>query len=700
MERREAVRRMLEADTMAIVGASPKEGSFGEMMILEAQRSGWEGTIYPVNPKYDEILGLPAYASLADLPTQADIALLGVSNRLLESQLQATIDVGIPSAAIFASGYMEPEPGQAPLLDRMRTMTREAGMAVVGGNCMGFLNPDRKLRVCGFVNPDLQPGPISMIAHSGSVFAAMAYNHRQLGFNLIVSAGQEIATNVADYMDYSLDQPTTKAIGLFIETIRDPDGFKAAVVRAAELDVPIIALKVGREAKAREMVAAHSGALAGEDGAYEALFEAYGVIRVNDLEEMCDTLELFTRNRRRAGAGGLASIHDSGGERGMFVDAAADAEVPFAEINADTVTKLEAVLEEGLPAVNPLDAWGTGNEADRIYLACMKALLEDPDTAGFAFVVDMYEDTGTEEDNVAMAEKTFPITTKPFAMLSNMSGAIHPPDARRLREFGIPVLEGTYSGLTAFRHLFDYRDFRDLPQRGAPALPPDEVRQRWRERLANGEPLSEHVGLELLADYGVPVIPTEFADSADEALAAADKVGYPVALKTAVPGIQHKSDAGGVKLRVADADQLVEAYDDLARRLGPQVVVAPMAGAGVEMALGIVHDEQFGPMVMVAAGGILIELLKDRRLGLPPLDAPRARRLVDGLKSRAILDGVRGAAASDVDALVQAVVGLSALAGDLGNLIQELDANPVIVGPDGCLAVDALVIPRVPEASR
>ncbi len=685
---------MLEADTMAIVGASPKEGSFGEMMILEAQRSGWEGTIYPVNPKYDEILGLPAFASLADLPTPADIALLGVSNRLLEAQLQATIDAGIPSAAIFASGYMEPEPGELPLVDRMRTMALEAELAVVGGNCMGFLNPDRKLRVCGFVNPDLQPGPITMIAHSGSVFAAMAYNHRQLGFNLIVSAGQEIATTAADYMDYALGQPTTKAIGLFIETIRDPDRFKAAVVRAAEQDIPIVALKVGREAKAREMVAAHSGALAGEDGAYEALFAAYGVARVHNLDEMCDTLELFTRNGRRAGAGGLSSIHGSGGERGMFVDAASAEGVPFAEINADTVAKLEDVLEEGLPAVNPLDAWGTGNEADRIYLACMQALIEDPDTAGFAFVVDLYQDTDTEEDNISMAEKTFPITDKPFAMLSNMAGAVHPADSKRLRAAGIPVLEGTYSGLAAFRHLFDYRDFRALPLVAKPALPSEEVRAGWRERLSSGEPLAEHVGLALLSDYGVPVIATAFAESLDEALAVANKVGYPVAVKTAAPGIQHKSDADGVRLGVADADELATIYEELAGRLGPQVVVAPMAGKGVEMALGIVHDEQFGPMVMVAAGGILIELLKDRRLGLPPLDATRARRLVDGLQSRPVLDGVRGAPPSNVDAFVQAIVGLSAVAADLGDVISELDVNPVIVTSDGCVAVDALAVPR------
>lgn len=685
---------MLEAETMAIVGASPKKDSFGEMMLLEAQRGGWNGTIYPVNPKYDEILGLPTYPSLADLPTTPDIALLGVSNRLLESQVQATIDAGIPSAAIFASGYLEPAPGETPLLERMRATADAAGLAIVGGNCMGFFNLDRQLRVCGFEHWDLPSGPITMIAHSGSVFSSMAYNTRQLRFNLLVSAGQEIATTAADYMHYALDQATTKAIGLFIEQVRDPEGFREAVVRAAEQDIPLVALKVGRDEKAREMVAAHSGALAGEDGAYEALFEANGVIRVDDLEELCDTLELFTRNRRRAGPGALASIHDSGGERAMFLDAGADQRVPFARINDATVTKLEAVLEEGLPAVNPLDAWGTGNEADRIYMACIRALHDDPDTAAFAFVIDMYPDTETIEDNISMARQTFPDTTKPFAMLSNMSAAVHRPDADVLRDLGIPVLYSTRTGLAAFRHLFEYRDFRSLPVLPPPTLPSDEVRRRWREQLEIGQPLSEHAGLAMLADYGVPVIPTTVASSLDEVLAAADKHGYPVAVKTATEGVLHKSDVGGVRLGLSDADELAVAYEDLADRLGPQVIVAPMAPKGVEMAMGIVDDPQFGPMVMVAAGGILIELLKDRRLGLPPLDETRARRLVDALKSRPVLDGVRGAPPADVASLVRATVALSALAADLGDLIQELDVNPIIVGPQGCIAVDALVLPR------
>lgn len=695
LDRTQAVRTMLEARSVAVVGASAKPDSFGEMMMLELTRSGYDGTVYPVNPKYDDILGFKAYGSLAELPGSVDLAILGVGNRLIEEQLQLAADSHAKSAAIFASCYEATAPGQLPLVERLSAIAKGAGMAVVGGNCMGFLNVDTKLRVCGFVEPDLPPGPITFISHSGSVFSAVAWNDRGLHFNLIVSAGQEIATTTADYMDYALDQTTTKAIGLFIETIRDPDAFKAALMKAADRDVPVVALKVGREERAREMVAAHSGALAGEDGAYEALFNAFGVLRVENLERMCDTLELLTRNNRRAGPGGLASIHDSGGERAMIIDAAAEAGVRFAEINAATREKLEAQLDEGLPPVNPLDAWGTGYEADRVFIESLRALHDDPDTAGVAFAVDLTHDQGNDDEDsfVNIAAAVWPHTTKPFAMLSNMSSTIHAPDAKRLRDMGIPVLEGTNTGLRAFRLLFEYRDFRALPPVGSPPLPADDVRERWRSRLGSGEPFSEFEGLAFLRDYGVPVVRTEQAETAEAAEAAAADIGYPVVMKTASPGILHKSDVGGVKLGLRDGDEVRREYADLAARLGPQVVIAPMAPQGVELALGIVRDAQFGPLILVAAGGILVELLKDRRLGMPPLDEARARILVDGLKSRALLDGIRGAPASDVASVVRAVVALSALAYDLGEHIAALDVNPLIAGPDGCVAVDALVLP-------
>lgn len=690
---RSALECMLEARSVAIIGASAREGSVGNQILVELTKGGFAGEVFPVNPKYEEILGFGCYPSVTDVPGPVDLAILGVSNAQLEEQLTKSAAAGARSAAIFASGYETPREGVPPLTERLSEIARGAGMALNGGNGMGFLNIDKGVHVCGFYEPSgLIPGPITFISHSGSGFSALLHNDRGLRFNLAVSAGQELVTTAADYMHYALGLESTRIIGLFIETVRDPAGFRAALDIATERDVPVVALKVGREALTREMVSAHSGALAGEDGAYEALFDAHGVLRVESLDELADTLALLSSGRR-AGPGGLAAVHDSGGERALLVDGAASVGVPLARISPGTSDRMAAVLDEGLLPVNPLDFWGTGRDADQVIVDCCLALLEDPDTAALAFVVDLTTEDNPDMGYMSMAKRTYPQTTKPMAMLSNFSSGIDRADVKELEGSGIPVLEGTLTGLAAFRHLFDYRDHRSRPPVGGSSPVTDDARERWRARLSSGEPFDEIEGLALLRDYGVPVVVAKRADSPHEAIAAAEEIGYPVALKTRAPGVQHKSDAGGVMLGPSDAGEVEEAYRGLAERLGPEVSVASMAPPGVEVALGIVRDPQFGPLVLVAAGGVLVELLHDRRLALPPLDEARARSMIDRLKARPLLDGVRGAPAVDVGALARAVVGLSWLAHDLGDLIAGLDANPVICGPGGCLAVDALVIP-------
>jgi acetate---CoA ligase (ADP-forming) len=685
---------MLEARSVAIVGASVREGSVGNQSVVELVQGGFDGRIFPVNPKYDEVLGLHAYPSLAEIGEPVDLAILAVSNALLEEQLGLAASSGAASAVIFASGYDEPAEGEPPLTERLSQIARGAGMAVCGGNCMGFVNLERRVRALGFYEPkDAPVGGATFLSHSGSAFSAMIHNDRNLGLNLAVSAGQEFVTTVADYLRYALGLESTKAVGLFIETVRDPSSFREALALANERDVPVVALKVGREERTRELVQAHSGALAGEDGAYEALFDAYGVARVESLDEMADTLELFAAGRR-AGPGALASVHDSGGERALLIDAAAAVGVPLAEISDETAKRMEALLDPGLPPVNPLDFWGTGTDAHQIVTGCVRALLDDPAVAALAFTVDLTTEEHPEMGYIAMARETFPETDKPYAMLSNFAGGIERADARLLQDDGIAVLEGTLTGLAAFKHLFAYRDARARPPVTGASPVSDEVRRRWVDRLATAEPFDELEGPAMLADYGVPVAESVRADTLEDAIAAAERLGFPVAMKTAEPGVLHKSDVGGVRLGVDDSPSLEDAYGDLERALGPRVTVSRMVPPGVEIALGIVWDPQFGPLVLVGAGGVLVEVMNDRRLAMPPLDHDRARSLIDRLEIRPLLDGVRGQTGADVDALANAIVALSWLAHDLGEHIYGLDVNPVICGAAGCVAVDALVIPR------
>ncbi len=692
-----SLKPMLEARSVAVVGASVKEGSLGRAMIEELQRGGYEGSVWPVNPGYNEVLGLACFPSVAETPGDGvDLAILGVANQRIERAARAAIDAGARSLVTFSSLYEEPTPGTPPLTERLAAIARDAGVPMCGGNGMGFLHESVKLRATGFPTPDhMRHGPVTFISHSGSAFAALAFNDRGIGFNLLVSSGQELGATMADYMAYALDRRETRVLALLLETVRDPAVFVAQIARAHELDVPVLALKVGRTEGSKAMVTAHSGALAGEHGAYEALFDAYGVHEMLTLEEMADTMELFSSPRRVTGeAAGIASVHDSGGERALFVDRAHDLGVAFAAVNDATIATIADTLDPGLEAANPLDAWGTGIDADRIFRESFLALHDDPDTAAMAFVVDLTrQGEPYDEGYLQIARDVWDTTIKPFCVLSNLASTIAIEEAQLLRDHGIPVLEGTSSGLVALRALLAHRDAGARAATAPVAPVAEDVRERWRDRLSSSGEIGELEALALLADYGVPVVAASAASSADEAVTAAAAIGFPVVLKTAAEGVQHKSDVGGVRLGLADADAVRAAYDEVAMRLGPKVTVAAMAPPGVEVALGLVRDPTFGPLVLVAAGGVLVELLHDRALALPPLDEAGARRVIDRLQMRPLLDGVRGAPPSDVRALVQAVSRLSVLAADLGDLLDALDVNPVIASPEGAVAVDALVMP-------
>jgi acyl-CoA synthetase (NDP forming) len=690
---------MLEARSVAVVGASVKEGSLGQQMLLELDRGGYDGAIYPVNPGYDEVLGHRCYSKIADVPDPVDLAIVGVANPRIEQAVRDAGEAGAGSIVTFSSLYEDapPEPGLPPLAERVAAIAREHGMALCGGNGMGFVHADANLRATGFLTPhDLRPGGVTFVSHSGSGWAAFLFNDRQIRFNLLVSSGQEIVTTMDEYLSYALDRESTKVVALLLETVRRPDAFVAALAKAAERGVSVFALKVGRTEGSKEMVIAHSGALAGEHGAYEAVFDAYGVHECRDLEEMADALELFSSPRRVMSGSGIASLHDSGGERALFVDLAGDLGVPFAQISEESRDRIDAVLDPGLVAENPLDAWGTGIDADRIYVESFKALHDDPETAAVAFVVDLTRQ-GEPHDvgYLQVARDVLAVTTKPFCVISNLPATIAKDEVGVLRDAGIPVLEGTVTGLRALQHLLADGSARGRTAPQPPEPGPVDVGMKWRSMLEQfpGGEFAESMLFELLAGYGVPTVQAGHASSLEEAEWAAQWIGYPVAMKTAMPRIAHKSDVGGVRLHVGDVEELRRTYAELAEQLGPLVTVAAMAPPGVEVALGIVRDPTFGPLVLVAAGGVLVEVLHDRKLALPPIDEDAARRLIDRLAIRPLLDGVRGSPPSDVDALARAVSRLSVLAAELGDLIAALDVNPVIVSPSGCVAVDALIVP-------
>jgi acyl-CoA synthetase (NDP forming) len=685
---------LMNPRSVAYVGASETPGSPGYQLIQVAQSYDYAGTIYPINPKYETVQGIRCYGSLSELPEAPDLAILSVSSKRLEAQLEAAIEAGARAAVIFDTCYLPNDPDRK-LLKRLRELARDADMAVCGGNGMGIING-----VAGFhstfadVKSNLSPdGNATYIAHSGSTFTEVGLFNPRVNFNTVVSAGQEIGVTMDEYMDYALEVNGTKLLCLFCETIRKPEAFMAALDKAASKGVPVIACKVGRSEKAAAFAQTHSGALVGNDAAYQAVFDHYGVTRVYSLDEMINTVALLS-SERKPGPGGLSLVIDSGGERELLVDVADDVGVRFAEINDTTATKLEERLFHALEPVNPLDAWGDGSgdfEADVTHF--MVSLAEDPDTAISAMSAELSFMDGIESDYGKSVADAFDRTDKPVIVLANISTAPYEGMARALIAKGVPVLDGTLNALKAIRHAFDRRDRLALPPRlPAPECDP-EVVARWRARLAEGSDLNEADGYDLLRDFGVPAPEYRIAEDEAATLAGAEALGYPVVLKTAMPGVAHKSDVGGVVLNIHDAAALAEAYRDLASRLGPRVLVTPMLKIeGVEMVMGMVVDPNFGPIVMLGAGGVFIEIMKDVCAILPPFGPDVARREIEKLKIRPLLDGARGRPAVDIDALADTLSRFSALVCALRDSVKEIDVNPLIAGPDGCIAVDALVV--------
>jgi acyl-CoA synthetase (NDP forming) len=682
---------LLAPRSIALVGASRKRNSVGNDTLRNLLSGGYQGTVFPVNPSYSQLNGQVCYPDIAALPDPVDLAILSVPNRVLLRTVEEVIGAGARALLIFASAEFE-DGGR----ERIASMARSAKVPVCGANCMGFFNAAQSLPAfSALFPPALEHGGITCIAQSGSLIQALLFNDERLAFNLAISSGQELVTSAAEFMDYALDQPETRLIALILESVRDPQRFIQSLEKARAREVPVLFLKLARTAAGAQMALSHTGAIAGDAAVYEALFRRYGVLSVRDLSELAATATLLSAPRRVA-AGGLAAILDSGGERELLVDIAADVGVPFARIGPDTTRVLQENLDPGLEAINPLDAWGTGREFEQQFESCLAALMDDADSALGMFVCDLCDQLDLHDAYVAVCEAVAQRTPKLLVVMTNYSAWSHRALAARLRAAGIAVLDGTMPALRAVRHALNYRDFQARTTASPTLAARTNPRaDHWRQLLAaRNSALTEDEGYALLTDYGISVPPYAVAETLQAAVAAASRIGYPIALKTAMPGILHKSDVGGVRLGIKGDADLAAAYQDIAGRLGPRVLISALAPPGIEMAFGLVQDASFGSFVMAAFGGTWIEYLKDRVLAMAPLDAATADQLLSELRLAKVLDGVRGAAPCDRAALVRTFVQLGELAHDLGALIAEMDLNPALVSGTGAIAVDCLIIPR------
>ena len=693
---------LLRPRSVAIVGASDKPNSNGQAMFEMSRIDGYDGPVYPVNPRLKTLAGQACYAGLVDLPEVPEHVVIGVASRFVEAVLDQAIDLGVKSATIFAACYLDDDT-HPPLARRVASKARAAGMTLCGANCMGFYTPSAGLRVASAASPaGIRQGGIAWIAQSGSAFAAPSHSDRRLGFSLCVSTGMELVTTVSDYMDWALHQPETRVIGLFIESIRDPAGFLKALEAARQKAIPVVVLKVGRTLKSAQMAVSHTGAIAGNDAVYQAVFRAYGVHRVADMDEMAATLALFDTPRRVA-PGLLGTVHDSGGERELVVDLAEDIGLGFAELEPATCAKVAKHLESGLVPENPLDAYGTHNDLVNRFAAMTASLVNDPNVAMGLFMANPRDGYAYAQSYTDAVLKAAEMTKKPLALVSNYSMSDERNLALLLKEAGVPLLRGTRNALLGVRHVMADRDYRDQPAPAPVAMPPADLCAKWRARLGNmpnkksgqksGDTahLSEAEGLEMLDDFDVSVPRRASVTTADNLEGALSGLRFPLALKTAEDHA-HKSDVGGVKLNIADMAEAHAAYGEMAGRLGPRALFMEMVPPGVELALGAVCDDGFGPVVVVSAGGVLVEFLGDSIAALAPFDQATALRLLRALQIAKLLAGYRGQPAVDMAVLAQQVARFSQMVAGLGTDFTEIDVNPLICSATGAVAADCLIV--------
>lgn len=692
--------RLLRPKSVAVVGASDRTGALGATLLNNLVQYEFAGNIYPVNPKRDELLGLKVYHEIGELPEGIDCAVLAIPRPFVLDTVRQLAERKCGAVVIYSAGFSEAgEQGMKEQLE-LGAIAAEHGMVIEGPNCLGCTNYVERVPLT-FVETNMRTPPkgaraVGIASQSGALAAvlATALHPRGCYVSTSVSTGNEAATGVEDYVEWLVDDPDTHVITMYVESLRRPKAFIAAARRARAAGKPIVMLHPGKSNKAAESAATHTGAMAGDYALMKAKLAREGVIFADTLEELADITEIALRCPALPGAN-MAVLGESGALRGLAFDLAEDIGLDLIDLNDANSPALRAVLPDFVPVSNPTDITALGLSEPEIYTKVLTALLEDervgsvvasiiqsdPITSGIKFphIIKVLEDG------------TF---SKPLVFAGVDEGATVPEHyIEGLRKVGIPWFPSTERAYRAIARLADLAK-RDLTDRsGEPLAVPG------LDAVSGVVP--EYKAKALLRPLGIRFPESTFAASAEEAVTAAEAIGYPVVMKAQAAALGHKSDAGGVILNLRSAEAVREAfgqmYDnvrayDAAIQLDG-VLVEQMGRMGTEMIVGAKNDPEWGPVVLAGFGGVTAEILKDVKLFTPDLDQAAVHQGLLGLKQAALLKGYRGSPALDIAALAELIVQMGRIMA--GNpRIREIDLNPVIVHPEGegVLALDALML--------
>ena len=681
---------LLDPESIVIVGATTS-GGMGSRVIKNLQNGGYKGKLYGLHPKNKDAFDIPCFPDFKSLPEKVEHAIFAVSDERVEGLVDAAIQAGVKAMSMMSMLYLDDD--QKPYLkDRIQTKLKEADILLCGANGMGFFHIEKGVWVNGhFSRPNHEPGGVCIISQSGSGVAGIIDCEERINLNLSVSSGSELTVGAEDYLDYILHQESTTVVGLFLETIRKPDQMIKSFELANEKRIPIVVLKTGRTERSAELTVSHSGGLAGVDDCYNALFDKYGIQRVADMDELATTLIMFDQPHSLAN-GNMVSMHDSGGERQLIIDIADQQGVEFAELEEATTQKLEEILDPGLPPVNPLDAWGKGlGDADQIMIDSMIAMLSDSNASMGAIVMDRGPLGKIFPEYVDYLEQTNQQTGKPVFLVSNRQGTGTDPLVLELSQNGMPVLDGMHSFLAGVRCLHQYRDFLNRKDEINVDLNADKL-EKYQGQLEKSDFVSEADSLNMFFDLGLNANQSKIIANEEELVSTAKEMGFPLVLKTAVEDVYHKSELSGVYLNIDTEEKLRSSYKQLQEKLPGNALLAKMVQSeGVEMIVGMTTDQQLGPMVTIGFGGYYAEAMNDAITLMPPFSKEMAKNALSKLKMKTLLEGYRGSKPADLDAFAEFASRFSVIAVELSNQVCEIDLNPVILGNDNCIAVDALI---------
>ncbi|MDB5520352.1 MAG: carboxylate--amine ligase, partial [Tardiphaga sp.] len=675
-----------------------RPGSIGSILLGSLSKCGFKGNVWPVNPRYKELGGLRSFETINNIPGRPDVVAICTRGDTALRHLGDIHSIGGRAAVVYDGGFSEA--GEEGAL-RQRELERfcfDNDIALCGPNCMGAINAHTgattyKLPLLDGVR---LRGNVGLISQSGSITIGLMGDTRRFGFSRVVSTGNEAVVQAADYIEALIDDEHTRIIALFMETARDPGRFRAALERAASVGKPVVVLKVGHSARASSAVQSHTGGLAGEARIFSEMLRKVAAIEVADIDEMTEVIAALQADKLPGGRR-VAVVTGSGGQAELVLDIADDNGIDLPPLAAESRHQAESVIGHLTGDGNPMDAWGNGDVARNLPHA-LSILDRD---AGYDIVVLCNENVdqapiGRSEGAIKLFCEAAKASAKPHFALNMRPGLMHVGNVDMLRSAGAGMLGGVRQGLLAIDRVARFAQLRQRTAATPASIAPLDL-----PGAGTGRTINEYDSKALLARYGLPVGNEGLASTVDEAVAIAERIGWPVVLKVASDDIPHKTEAGVVKLGIRDEGVLREAFGDLSLRvdrIGPKslrgFLVQPMVTGGIEVFVGLKRDPEWGMTIVFGVGGILIELIRESAIRVLPVTASDIGEMLRETRAWQLLCGVRGQPPADIRALADCIAAVASFGQAAGDGLAELDLNPIKVleAGQGCRLLDALIV--------